>query len=240
MHFIVCRWRRNRCKSFPYSEKILCVDFGSVFSICHVYFHTNCLIYLYGILASLFLIRFIIMWCMQLCICFRSCCIFRKSFLSSCFGLWLFPSIYLEILHSYFEVFLVWRNSAIGRNSSVCSLSLLFTFLWLLRSKTQPNHFLCFEILFFCSCYQTTPIHRRRMRCSTNIYLTALALADIVNLFCAFILSLQQYPNFNYGHSIFWSAIGLSHWFHDASRMLFINWLRLFFSFFRNKTWIYF
>lgn len=58
------------------------------------------------------------------------------------------------------------------------------------------------------------------MRCSTNIYLTALALADIVNLFFAFILSLQRYPNFQYGHSIYWSIIGLSHWFHDASRML--------------------
>lgn len=61
--------------------------------------------------------------------------------------------------------------------------------------------------------------HRRRMRCSTNIYLTALAVADIVNLFCAFILSLQHYPSFQYGHVLYWSAYGLSNWFHDASRM---------------------
>lgn len=63
-------------------------------------------------------------------------------------------------------------------------------------------------------------LRRRRMRCSTNIYLTALAITDIINLFFAFILSLQRYPNFNYGHSLYWSSIGLSHWFHDASRML--------------------
>lgn len=56
------------------------------------------------------------------------------------------------------------------------------------------------------------------MRCSTNIYLTALAVADIVNLFCAFILSLQHYPSFQYGHVLYWSAFGLSNWFHDASR----------------------
>ncbi|XP_031625698.1 FMRFamide receptor [Contarinia nasturtii] len=58
---------------------------------------------------------------------------------------------------------------------------------------------------------------RRRMRCSTNIYLTALALADIVNLFCAFVLSLQHYPGYRYGHVLYWSAFALSNWFHDAS-----------------------
>lgn len=57
------------------------------------------------------------------------------------------------------------------------------------------------------------------MRCSTNIYLTALAIADIINLFCAFILSLQQYPGYKFGHVLYWSAFGLSNWFHDASRM---------------------
>lgn len=57
------------------------------------------------------------------------------------------------------------------------------------------------------------------MRCSTNIYLTALAVADIVNLFCAFVLSLQHYPSFKHGHVLYWSAFGLSNWFHDASRM---------------------
>lgn len=56
------------------------------------------------------------------------------------------------------------------------------------------------------------------MRCSTNIYLTALALADIVNLFCAFVLSLQHYPGYRYGHVLYWSAFGISNWFHDASR----------------------
>lgn len=57
------------------------------------------------------------------------------------------------------------------------------------------------------------------MRCSTNIYLTALAIADIVFLFFVFILSLQQYPNYKYGHGLYWSSIGLSNWFHDATRM---------------------
>lgn len=55
------------------------------------------------------------------------------------------------------------------------------------------------------------------MRCSTNVYLTALAIADIINLFCAFILSLQQYPGYKYGHVLYWSAFGLSNWFHDAA-----------------------
>lgn len=68
------------------------------------------------------------------------------------------------------------------------------------------------------------------MRCSTNIYLTALAIADIINLLCAFILSLQHYPGYKYGHVLYWSAFGLSNWFHDASRMLFIlfiSWILL-------------
>lgn len=57
------------------------------------------------------------------------------------------------------------------------------------------------------------------MRCSTNIYLTALAIADIVFLFFVFILSLQRYPNYKYGHGLYWSSFGLSNWFHDATRM---------------------
>lgn len=57
------------------------------------------------------------------------------------------------------------------------------------------------------------------MRCSTNVYLTALAIADIINLFCAFILSLQHYPGYKFGHVLYWSAFALSNWFHDASRM---------------------
>lgn len=71
------------------------------------------------------------------------------------------------------------------------------------------------------------------MRCSTNIYLTALAIADIINLFCAFILSLQHYPGFKFGHVLYWSAFALSNWFHDASRMYF--YLIFFFAFERGK-----
>lgn len=57
------------------------------------------------------------------------------------------------------------------------------------------------------------------MRCSTNIYLTALAIADIVNLLFVFILSLKHYPNSRLArYKLYWSFFGLSHWFHDASR----------------------
>ncbi|XP_059620905.1 motilin receptor [Phlebotomus argentipes] len=59
---------------------------------------------------------------------------------------------------------------------------------------------------------------RRRMRCSTNVYLTALAVADMVFLLFNFILSLQHYPNINRAkYELYWRTYGLSHWFCDAS-----------------------
>ncbi|GAB0096745.1 hypothetical protein DMENIID0001_123080 [Sergentomyia squamirostris] len=59
---------------------------------------------------------------------------------------------------------------------------------------------------------------RRRMRCSTNVYLTALAVADIVFLLFNFILSLQHYPNINRAkYELYWRTYGLAHWFCDAS-----------------------
>lgn len=100
-------------------------------------------------------------------------------------------------------------------NSRVFFFHFLFQ---LLITITYLNHVFLFIFLRFLCCL-TDPMRRRRMRCSTNIYLTALALADIVNLFFSFILSLQRYPSFEYGHSLYWSIIGLSHWLHDASRM---------------------
>lgn len=84
---------------------------------------------------------------------------------------------------------------------------------WKTFHSDVPYCFISVCLFFFLHFY------RRRMRCSTNIYLTALAVADIVNLFCAFVLSLQHYPSFTYGHVLYWSAYGLSNWFHDASRM---------------------
>lgn len=56
------------------------------------------------------------------------------------------------------------------------------------------------------------------MRSSTNVYLTALAIADISYLFFAFVLSIRHYPNIhNSKYTIYWKFYGLSHWFHDAS-----------------------
>lgn len=65
-----------------------------------------------------------------------------------------------------------------------------------------------FFILFDCLC-------RRRMRCSTNIYLTALAFSDIAYLMFVFIMSLQHYTAMKQKH-MYWSFYGISHWFHDA------------------------
>jgi len=65
---------------------------------------------------------------------------------------------------------------------------------------------------------------RRRMRCSTNVYLTALAVTDIIYLLFVFILSLQHYPNMHHSrYELYWRSYGLSHWFCDASSMLFIT-----------------
>ena len=41
---------------------------------------------------------------------------------------------------------------------------------------------------------QTVVLTRRGMRSSTNAYLTALAIADLVYLLCVFWLSLSHYP----------------------------------------------
>lgn len=59
---------------------------------------------------------------------------------------------------------------------------------------------------------------RRRMRCSTNVYLTALAVVDIIFLFFIFILSLEHYPNIHHSkYELYWRTFGLSHWFCDAA-----------------------
>ncbi|XP_037936068.1 uncharacterized protein LOC119670039 [Teleopsis dalmanni] len=56
---------------------------------------------------------------------------------------------------------------------------------------------------------------RRRMRCTTNIYLTALAITDIIYLTMALLLSLQHYENVQYYES-YWMYYGTVVWLCDA------------------------
>lgn len=65
------------------------------------------------------------------------------------------------------------------------------------------------------------PLFRKRMRCSTNIYLTALAVADIFLLLFVFIRSLEHYPNTE-KNTLYWSTYGLQHWFTDAASRFYI------------------
>ncbi|XP_076264510.1 proctolin receptor isoform X2 [Rhynchophorus ferrugineus] len=59
---------------------------------------------------------------------------------------------------------------------------------------------------------------RRRMRSSTNIYLSALAIADIIHLFFVFLLSFKHYNNINdRKYELYWRFYGLSHWLCDAA-----------------------
>uniref|UniRef100_A0A336MD99 CSON009921 protein n=1 Tax=Culicoides sonorensis TaxID=179676 RepID=A0A336MD99_CULSO len=59
---------------------------------------------------------------------------------------------------------------------------------------------------------------RRRMRCSTNVYLTALAVSDIIFLIFAYIISLEHYPNWHsVKYELYWRTYGIQHWFVDAA-----------------------
>ncbi|KAJ8949980.1 hypothetical protein NQ318_002389, partial [Aromia moschata] len=59
---------------------------------------------------------------------------------------------------------------------------------------------------------------RKRMRNSTNIYLSALAIADIIHLFFVFLLSFRHYSNIHDGkYALYWRFHGLSYWFCDAA-----------------------
>lgn len=66
---------------------------------------------------------------------------------------------------------------------------------------------------------------RRRMRCTTTIYLTALAVADIVYLLFVLMLSFEHYPNIHdKKYELFWRFYGISHWICDAaSKIIFAN-----------------
>ncbi|XP_063920468.1 FMRFamide receptor isoform X2 [Zophobas morio] len=59
---------------------------------------------------------------------------------------------------------------------------------------------------------------RKRMRCSTNIYLTALAVADIVYLLFVFFLSFAVYKNIHdRKYELYWRFYGLTHWLCDSA-----------------------
>ncbi|CAH0548119.1 unnamed protein product [Brassicogethes aeneus] len=59
---------------------------------------------------------------------------------------------------------------------------------------------------------------RRRMRSSTNIYLSALAIADILHNFFVLVLSFKHYPNVHdKKYELFWRFYGISHWLCDAA-----------------------
>ncbi|XP_068895016.1 sex peptide receptor-related protein 2 isoform X4 [Tenebrio molitor] len=59
---------------------------------------------------------------------------------------------------------------------------------------------------------------RKRMRCSTNIYLTALAVADIIYLLFVFFLSFGVYKNIHdRKYELYWRFSGLTHWLCDSA-----------------------
>lgn len=57
---------------------------------------------------------------------------------------------------------------------------------------------------------------RKRMRCTTNIYLTALAITDIAYLTFSLILSLKHYEYIKYHCELYWSLYGFIVWLCDA------------------------
>ncbi|EDV45838.1 uncharacterized protein LOC6550978 [Drosophila erecta] len=57
---------------------------------------------------------------------------------------------------------------------------------------------------------------RKRMRCTTNIYLTALAITDIAYLTCQLILSLQHYDYTKYHLKLYWQLYGYFVWLCDS------------------------
>ncbi|XP_031356394.1 G-protein coupled receptor daf-37-like [Photinus pyralis] len=59
---------------------------------------------------------------------------------------------------------------------------------------------------------------RRRMRSSTNAYLTALAVADLIYLLFVLLLSFTHYPNIHdHKFELYWRFYGISHWLCDAA-----------------------
>lgn len=61
-------------------------------------------------------------------------------------------------------------------------------------------------------------LSRPRMRSSTNTYLTALAISDLLYLFSMFSLSLQHHPNMSHpSHWLYWNYCKYAYWITDAS-----------------------
>jgi len=59
---------------------------------------------------------------------------------------------------------------------------------------------------------------RRRMRSSTNVYLTALAVSDLLYLVFVFTLSFKHYPNIREpSFLLYWQYYGFGIWFTDAT-----------------------
>jgi hypothetical protein len=59
---------------------------------------------------------------------------------------------------------------------------------------------------------------RRRMRSSTNVYLTALAVSDLLYLMFVFTLSLRHYPSIHGpSYQWYWHYYGFGIWFTDAT-----------------------
>nr|CAD7263941.1 unnamed protein product [Timema shepardi] len=59
---------------------------------------------------------------------------------------------------------------------------------------------------------------RRRMRSSTNVYLTALAASDLLYLILVFTLSLDHYPNIHDAtYYIYWQYLRFGYWLADAA-----------------------
>nr|CAD7587468.1 unnamed protein product [Timema genevievae] len=59
---------------------------------------------------------------------------------------------------------------------------------------------------------------RSRMRSSTNVYLTALAVSDLLYLLLVFTLSLEYYPNFHdVTHHVYWQLRPFAQWMTDSA-----------------------
>lgn len=56
------------------------------------------------------------------------------------------------------------------------------------------------------------------MRSSTNIYLTALAIADLIYLIFGLFLSFEHYKNIHDAkYELYWKTYGLNSWVFDAA-----------------------
>lgn len=80
---------------------------------------------------------------------------------------------------------------------------------------------------------------RRRMRSSTNWYLAALAIFDMLYLIFTFVLSLKHYPNaYDVAYYAYWYMIPFSHMITDAASNTSV-WLTVTFTIERSvEVWV--